>query len=112
MTSVEDVYLTTNQSTEWNGNGDARATRDTDYLRQSIAVSALQGYSETQSALTADSLEETRGAIEQAIRGNSNSREPIEVTISSIDWEQGTVEFGISTVRVSLAFEDDVTAQQ
>lgn len=101
-TTEDDVKLTEDQKTEWNGVGDATIIRNVNRLVQSISISALQGYQNVNASLTAQSVEEMRGGIEQRIRANQNTREPIEVVVDEIDWENSTVMFDISTARVSL----------
>lgn len=107
--TIEDVYLTGEQRTEWDGNGDARIVIDENYQRQSMAVAAIDSYSTVASSLTPEVLEELRGDIETAIRNNRFTEPPITVEVSDIDRRTNTVTVDIKTQRRSLSLSQTLT---
>lgn len=105
----EDVLLTEELGTEWNGNGDAHLVTNEDALEQSILVSALQAIQNFNDSLTADGIEELRGNVENAVENNANSTDPVIVEVTNIDWDDSVVFFEVATARVSLEFGEQVT---
>lgn len=105
---IEDVFLTEDQQTEWDGNGDARVVTDDAYQRQSISIAAMQAYVNVDSALTPEVLEEFRGDVEQAVTENTYAEEPVTVEVADIDMDEDLVVFDITTANRSLSVEDDV----
>jgi hypothetical protein len=97
-----DVELTEGLRTEWNEVGDLRTVTEKAGIKQSITISVLRLADRSTPALTNSEIEQQRSDIEDAVRADPLSEEPITVTVDEIDRDEQTITYAVSTRRVDV----------
>jgi len=98
----EDIAIDENFQTSWDSSGDIETVRGDNELAQSFIISIVENVDLT-TTLVASAIEEQRGAIEQAVRNNPRSDDPIDV-FAEINREQSPpiVEYEVLTASTNF----------
>lgn len=103
---AEDIFISENLRTEWDEIGDLRTVEDEPndavQIRQSLAISVIEGVGLGAPSLDDTSLEAFRGAVERAIRDNPQSEPPVDAIITEVNHVEQFVELEARTNRVTL----------
>jgi hypothetical protein len=97
-----DILYNTDLDTEWNGVGDIKRSSGPKQVRQSIGISVLEFTDLSAPSFDPGDIEEKRASIEDAVRRNPLSQEPIRVRVSEREPTEQRIEFTIVTRRVEL----------
>ena len=98
-----DIELNERLETTWDGSGDLTTVSGANELAQSFRISILENV-DLSVSLNPTDIEEQRAAIEQAVRDNPRSREPISVTAEQKTAEDETIylQYEVFTESVEL----------
>ena len=98
-----DIELNERLETTWDGSGDLTTVSGANELAQSFRISIIENV-DLSVSLNPTDIEEQRAAIEQAVRDNPRSRDPITVTGSTTTEDDGTnvIEYEVSTASANL----------
>lgn len=97
-----DIKLTEDFETQWDEVGDIDTISGTDYTIQCIVVGIVENVDLAPSSLSATDIEEHRGAIEQAVKDNHASSQPITVTVTDISDENQSVTYAVKTAEAEF----------
>jgi len=100
-----DFRINEDWLTEWNSVGDIEDVRGTRAIRQGIAITIKENVGLDAPTMEATAIEERRGTIERVVRQSDLTRNPVQVTVMDIDYEEKSVTYAISTARVELPLQ-------
>ncbi len=103
----EDIAYDENFRTEWNSVGDINTVTGTDFVEQIITTSIVEGPGLSLSAFTPTAIEEKRGDIEQAVRSNEKTTEPINVSVKKANYDDQEVTFSVFTGQTNFTVESE-----
>jgi len=98
---ARDIAINDDRRTEYNIRGDVKNATDTDFLTQQVFVGIYETVDMSPPQLIDVEIEEQRGDIEQAIVQNEFTEQPISVTVETVDYENQTIQYSLSTNRIN-----------
>lgn len=100
---ARDFAINSSLQTTWNEVGDITDVTGENQIEQSIVIDIIENVGLGAPALTDTAIEQKRGDIEQAVRGNDMTEPPIQVIVNEINPEEEYIIFDIGTNHVSLS---------
>jgi len=98
---ARDIAINSDRRTEYNIRGDLENATGTDFLTQQVFVGIYETVDMSPPQLIDVEIEEQRGDIEQAIVQNEFTEQPISVTVETVDYENQTIQYSLSTNRIN-----------
>lgn len=98
-----DIAYNENRHTEWTETGDLKLVTDGEQIRQAISTSIIEITPQLSFDISPTGLAEMEGDIKTAVRQNSFSIPPYDVSVSSYDRDERSIQFDITTGNVEMS---------
>jgi len=103
----EDIAIDENFVSTFDEVGDIATHRDSEAIKQAVAVSVIEFTPNTPVGFTSTAIEQRRGNIEQAVRDNSFTSPPIDVTVANTNQTEQTITYSVTTNEVTFPIDVD-----
>ena len=103
----EDIAINENFVSTFDEVGDIKTHRGDAAVQQAVAISVIEYTPNSAIGFTPTAIEDRRGAIDQAVRENQFTEEPIAVTVEETNQTTQTITFRVETNQLDFPIDID-----